>query len=246
MSETRLNQIVAVEKGIKQRVNNNISKIYHNAQKQDLFEGFYKKYTPVNEDGETYDPDKRKVTLNVTEILEDFSSNLIELFDITSVKDFTNCNAKADIVIGEICIGKDVPATYLLFLEKQLNDIKTFIEKLPLLDESENWEKDINTNLYKSEPNITYKTKKIQEALVLYNHTDKHPAQTQVITKDVTIGSWENIYLSGALPKPIQKQIMDKVLKLIKAVKFAREEANNIVVEPDQKIGEKIFNYLLG
>jgi len=32
-----------------------------------------------------------------------------------------------------------VPATYLLFLEKQLTDLHTLVSKLPVLDASETW-----------------------------------------------------------------------------------------------------------
>jgi hypothetical protein len=45
------------------------------------------------------------------------------------------------------------------------------------------------------------------------------------------------------MPAQRVNEILERVEKLQQAVKFAREEANNIEVE-DQRIGERIFEYL--
>jgi len=241
---SKLNQIIAVEKGIKGRNCSVISDLYKKIQKSDLFNGFSKKYRPKDEEGEKYPPESKKVIFNTNQILEEFNHSMVELFDITATKDWTNCNAFGDVVIdGKILLEK-VPASYLLFLEKQINDIKTFIENLPVLDESEDWDKDVNSGLYKTNSISTHKTKKVQKPIVLYEATDKHVAQTQLITEDMTVGYWDTIKNSGSMPQPEKKILIDKVNKLSKAVKFAREEANSTIVN-DKKIGEKLFNFLL-
>jgi hypothetical protein len=48
----KLNQIIAVLKGIKSRDTKTVSELYHAAQKPDLFNGFSKNYRPINEEGE--------------------------------------------------------------------------------------------------------------------------------------------------------------------------------------------------
>jgi len=46
----------------------------------------------------------------------------------------------------------DVPVTYLLFLEKQLTDLRTFVDKLPVLDPSVVWLQDPSSGDWRSEP----------------------------------------------------------------------------------------------
>jgi hypothetical protein len=42
--------------------------------------------------------------------------------------------AKADIKVGDAVIARDVPVTYLIWLEKQLVEMATVVGKLPVLD----------------------------------------------------------------------------------------------------------------
>lgn len=60
-----------------------------------------------------------------------------------------------------------------------------------------------------------------------------------------TVGNWETVKLSGAVTESERRNLFDKVEKLLKAVKFAREQAN-LVDAPQQEVGEKIMSYLLG
>ena len=57
--------------------------------------------------------DMCRTTLNVT-------GDLAELFDLILTQDSANCHAKADIKLGDTVIAGNIPATYLLFLEKKL------------------------------------------------------------------------------------------------------------------------------
>jgi hypothetical protein len=47
------------------------------------------------------------------------------------------------------------------------------------------------------------------------------------------------------LPAQRINELLARVERLQEAVKFAREEANNLEVE-EQKVGEKVFQYLFG
>ena len=40
--------------------------------------------------------------------------------------------AKADLVVDGVTLAKDLPVTYLLFLEKQLTELKAFVSKFHL------------------------------------------------------------------------------------------------------------------
>lgn len=240
---TKLNQVIAVEKGIKQKNNDVGSELYKALQKPALFNGLNKKYKPMEENGEKFAPESVKVQMNVANVLKENSRVLTELMDITATKDFANCAAKANVVVDGVTIVSDAPATYLLFLEKQLTDLHTMINTLPVLDSAEDWTLDENAGLYKTDATETIKTKKVQKSLVLLAPTDKHPGQAQLITDDQTVGHWETVKMSGAMPAPDKAALVEKIEKLQKAVKFAREEANTTEAAP-VKVGDKLLGWL--
>jgi hypothetical protein len=140
---------------------------------------------------------------------------------------------------------KDVPATYLLFLEKQLSDLHTFIGKMSELDPGADWNADPGTGLYKTDSISTQRTKKVQRPITLYEATKEHPAQTQLITEDVIAGQWLTIKYSGAIAPPRKKQLLARIEKLSNAVKFAREQANAAEAQ-DKKLGKDVFDFLFG
>lgn len=243
----KLCQVIAVESKVKAKAHEGISKIYQNVSKVDLLSGFARSYSPL-EDGpnaEQLPSEKKKVQLKVEDLLKDVQTTLSELFDLTATKDFANCEARADIVVGEAVLAKDVPVTYLLFLEKKLTDLHTLMSKLPTLDAAENWTYDVNQSCYSAEPKKTHRTKKVLKVLTLAQATDKHPAQAKEYTEDVVTGYWTTLTYSGALPADRVRQLTFRVETLQKAVKFAREEANSREVVT-VKVADKLFNYLLG
>jgi hypothetical protein len=239
----KLNQVIALEKSIKSRSCSKISELHKLSQKSDLFNGFIKTYSKKDEDGEEFPQEKKKVQLNAIEQLNNFSDSLTELFDITAIKDFTNCNAFADIVVDGKVLVEKAPTTFILFLEKQVNDIRTFVNNIPVLDEAEDWSKDDNSGLYKTNSVKTHKTKKLQKPIILAEATDKHQAITQLITEDVVVGYWDTIKHSGSLPLPVKTAIIERINKFADAVKTAREKAN-ITDTEEKKIGNQIFKYL--
>ena len=239
----KLNQILAIEKGLKTRVYAEFTELHNATQKPGLMNGFHKAYQPRDEEGETYPPESQKVQHNATDVFERVGVILTELFDITATKDWANCHAKADVVIDGRVLLKDVPATYLLFLEKQLSDLSTFVAKMAELDPGADWSVDPSTGLFRTEPQATQRTKKVQRPIVLYDATEHHPAQTQLITEDVIAGQWTTIKYSGAIPAPRKKQLLARIEKLSNAVKFAREQANGIEA-PEQKLAKDVFAYL--
>lgn len=240
----KLNQVVAVEKGVKSRVYAEFSEMHKQSQKPDLFTGFAKNYRKRDEEGEEYPPERKKVQLVAGTMLAQAATLLTELFDVTATKDWANCHARADVTVdGEVLLAQ-VPVPFLLFLEKQLSDLHTFVDKIPTLDESDDWQDDPNSGLFKTAAIPTQRTKKVQRPVVMYEATKEHPAQTQLITEDVTVGYWDTVKHSGALPIPRKALLLERLEALSKAVKFAREQAN-AADAPEQNVGRKIFEYLL-
>lgn len=241
---TKLNQIIAVEKGIKSRSYSEISEINKLVQKPALFNGFSKTYKPKEEDADTYPAESQKVQETVANVLKRVQTSKTELFDVTAQKDFANMGATANVVVDGKTVVANAPVPYLLFLEKELTDVRTLVGNLPVLDSDEDWNADVNSGLFKTAATVKNSTKKVQKPIVLYNATKEHPAQTQMITEDVVVGTWEQIKQSGAMPRPEKEKLSERVEKLLNAVKYAREEANQQEAKK-VSVGDALFGYLL-
>ena len=239
----KLNQVIAVEKGVKSRVFGSLSEIYKKFQKATLFSGMSRQYQKKDEEGEDYPSENTRVQASATQLLDDVKIAMSELLNITAQKDWANCHAKADIVVDGTVLLEQVPSTYLLFLEKQLNDLKDELAKIPELDPAHAWNFDAAANLYKADPTVTSKTRKVPKVIVKYDATEHHPAQTELIHTDEVVGTWKTVLQSGAMPPFQKKELQERVKKLIQAVKFAREEANGALA-PKQEIAEALFSYL--
>jgi hypothetical protein len=241
----KLNQIIAVEKGIKSSSHSAISELYKLVQKPVLFNGFSKTFAANDEDGEKLPQEQLRVQMTSDDALRGLSRSLRDLIQVTARKDYSNCEAAADVVVDGAVIVSNAPVPFLIFLEKRLVDIHSFIKALPTLDPAESWDKDPNSGLYRTPTTQTHRTKKTVKPIVKYPATPEHPAQTEMVTEDVITGYWSQVKMSGAMPSPDKEALLAAVVKLGQAVKTAREKANmaDEVKVPD--IGAAIFNYLL-
>src|SRR5579871_6180998 len=157
----RLNQIIAVEKGVKSQSFQELTEAHQSVQKPALLSGIARTYRPKDEEGEQLPPESTRVQVKAEDIIRQTVAILTRLFDVTATKDWTNCQARADVVVDGQTLLSQVPATHLLFLEKQVVDLTTFIRKLPVLDASEAWAFDTSTDSWATEPVQTVRTKKI-------------------------------------------------------------------------------------
>lgn len=239
----KLNQIIAVEKGVKGRAQGEITDAYQQLQKPALLAGISRTYRPKDEEGERLPAESTRVQMRTEEVFKKVSAALTELLDVTLTKDLANCEARADVAVDGTVLVPQAPVTFLLFLEKQLVDLHTFIKKLPVLDPSETWVYDSAQDCFATEPVETVRTKKVPRNHVKAEATEKHPAQVEVYYEDITVGFWRTVKFSGALPARRVADLLDRVEKLQRAVKFAREEANGHEVR-QQKVGEALFGYL--
>jgi hypothetical protein len=245
LSVAKLNQIIAIEKGVKSQTYAAISEIHKVNQKPELFNGMARIYHPLDDQGERLPDERKRVQFIAKGLLQQVEQRSSEMMDITARKDWTNCAATADLIVDGHTIAKSAPVTYLLFLEKQLTDMQTFVANLPVLDDAEDWSYDPNSGMYRSSETKTHRTQKVQKPVVLYPATPEHPAQTQMVVQDELAGHWHQTKFSGAMPKPEKEAMLARVAKLLQAVKMAREHANGIdeVGAPD--VGTAVFNYVL-
>ncbi|MFW5799520.1 MAG: hypothetical protein ACOCV8_01795 [Spirochaetota bacterium] len=239
----KLNQVIAIGNGEKSRAKKIMTKTYQKLDKEVLFLGLTKTYKPIDEEGEKLPKEEKFVQYTVKEAIKEVSDALISMINIVGTQDSANCEAKADITVDNNVIVEQVPVTHLLFLEKQLEDIYSFANSLPTLDPSEKWSFSEEANYYISDEKETVRTKKTPEVILKAEATKEHPAQTELIYVDKQVGFWHTVKFSGAIAKKEKDRILEKIRKLQKAVKFAREEANGIECEK-VKYGELILNYI--
>ena len=241
----KLCQMIAVANGAKSQTEKDIASIYHMVQKPPLLNGQMRVYTPKDEDGEQLPAEVQKVQFVLRSGLAGARKAWTRLFDVVATQDLGNCSATGSIVVEGVTVLHDVPVTHLLFLEKRLVDIRTFIEKVPVLDPGMDWEYDDAKGVYVSKAVKQTRTRKVQKPIVLYDATEHHPAQTQLVVEDVIDGYWQTTHFSTAMPADEKRDILERVSKLQKAVKFAREEANSAEVE-DMEVGDAIFDFIFG
>lgn len=242
---TKLNQIIAIEKSAKNAAATVLTKAYQNVQKAAPMTGISRTYQPLADGGEQLPPESVRVQLSAATIAQDVKSVLARMFDVVATKDNTNRLATANVVVDGRVILADVPVTFLLYLEKQLTDLRTFISKLPTLDPSEDWTWDDNALCYVSAPVQTVRSKKVPRNHVLAEATERHPAQVQVWHEDVSVGTWTTVKRSGALPGRQVAEALQRVEQLQVAVKQAREAANSVEVV-DLLVGNAITDFVFG
>lgn len=242
---TKLNQLIALEKGVTNRALQELTDVHHKLQKNTLYSGISRNYRPRDEEGERLPSESTRVQVRVNEELGKVRDSLERLFDVVATKDKTNTLASADIVVGDTTIAHNVPVPTLLYLEKKLTDILTFVKKLPKLDPSEEWEWDSTSDCWRTPVTETHRTKKVPKAFTKAPATERHPAQVEMFTEDIIVGYWETVKFSGALTSEQVREMVSRVTALQDAVKTAREEANSHDVE-DLKIGSAITRYIFG
>lgn len=184
----KLNQVIAVEKGVKAKTRQDLTAAQRGLDKPALLAGISRTYQPKDEEGEHLPPESTRVQVKAEDVLRDTAATLTRLFDVTATKDWANCDARADIEVEGRTLPRDVPVSYLLFLEKQLADLGAFIRKLPTLDAAESGSLDPSTGAWKTDAVRTAGTKKVPRNHVKAEATDKHPAQVEVYYEDIPVG----------------------------------------------------------
>lgn len=239
----KLNQIIALAAGKKGRAQQAITQLYHKLKKEALLTGIARTYRPKDEDGEQLPAESKHVQFRVEDAIGEASAVLKDLFAVVATQDHANTLAKADVVVQGKTILEAVPVTHLLFLEKQLVDLHTFVDSLPTLDPGEQWTRSAAADGYATELRQTTRTKKIPRNHVVAKATKEHAEQVQVYNEDVLVGYWDTINYSGAIPERQKNTLRARVRLLQDAVKAARELANCMDVE-HHSTGEAIMDYV--
>jgi len=240
-----LAQLLAIAKQRRKDANDAVTAAYHLAQKPALFNGMIKTYQPRDEDGVQLPSESQKVQQTVPNLYAAVRKAMAALFDVDADIATTNTFAKADVKIGDTVLLTGVYVPHLLFLEKQLTDLHTFVSKVPTLDPSVDWKLNDQTGLWETDKVQTHRTQRVKEYKVVVQATDKFPAQVASDEKDQVVGYWDTTRLSGAVPVTYQRKMLARISELLQAVKAAREEANRQAVasSPTSSILGYVFEF---
>jgi hypothetical protein len=241
---TQLHELLAVLQSKKSSSSKAFEEITNQFSKHsDRYDGMVRTYQPVKDDDEVLPPESKELGDRVTEKLDFVMEIFRDYFDVAMQIETTNQTARADIVVDGEAILFEIPATGLLFLEKQFKAIRTIINRVPTLDPAERWHWDEDNQVHTSEESKTVRPKKIFRNHVVSKATKEHPEQVQVYTEDVTIGTWTKKRFSGKITVFEKSQLMARVDKLINAIVQARQRANSVVISPIN-VGDVLWSWL--
>lgn len=240
----KLNQIIAVVAGKKTRAIKLLTES-HRGWNKEAIAGISKTYTPKDENGDKLPAENKTIHLDVPTKVRETMAQIADFWDVVISQDKGNTVAKATVEVNGKTFLEDMPVTCLLFLEKQLVDLHTFVSNLPILPPDRVWKWDGNRNCYVTDPIGTIRSMKVPTVIVKYKPTTEHPAQTELINQDETVGTWNTTYMSSAIPSAEKADMLSRVEALQDAMKAARAAANSVEIE-QVHMGAKILQHVFG
>lgn len=239
-----LNQLIAVRKGIQAEVHATVTKLHRDMQKPALLNGLVRTYRKIRDEDPDLPGERQLVQVRVKELLHQVERQYTRLWDVTAAVDWTNCEARADVVVDDVTVIENAPVSYLIFMEKQLTNLHTIVDEAAVLDSAERWTWNDEEQAWATDRTTTMRTKKEHRATVIVPPTEHHPAQVLPYQEDVPAGYWDTVKFSGALNGERRNQLLERIGTLREAVKVAREQANMVpAVQP--KPAAAVFAYLL-
>ena len=250
MSEKRkaeLHQLLPVEASLQGLAKNIITEAVSTFGKRERFTGGTKRLTMFDESRKAEEViEVLDITTTVADKLEYVEDQVVRYWDAFVQKERTNQDARADIIVDDVVIANDVPATALLGLENKLKEVRALFLATPTLAPGITWEKtdipDVYENPNKEERMKTEKTVQFKEVA---KATDKHPAQVEKWTADVPVGKYTTTALSSFLPVGKKSELLGRIDTLLQAVITARMAANSTEVV-HVEIGKALFNFIHG
>jgi hypothetical protein len=190
----------------------------------------------------------KKMETTVAEKLDYIGEMLTRAYDAYMQKEATNQTARATVEVDGKPFLENVPVVVLLGMEQRLKELRDVYEQIPTLQPGPHWETDksMRIGVYRArDPEVRFITKKTKRAFVMYEATDKHPAQVQALDEDVPVAKRTTHVWSGMLSVYDKSLLLDRVDTLIQAFKRARQRANEAELV-ERHMGKQIFQYLHG
>jgi len=245
----KLHELLAVESSLEGSAAKIMKETIKAFEKGFLFRGKIKTLEMFAEDDRVSNGvvERLDLTTTVEERLDFMKGFIADFFDAVFQKDCANQKATADIIIGDFTIATNVPATFLLSMEKKLKTLRPIFELIPTLEQGVKWEDAPDQGggiSVTAEPKVSFKTKKTKKWVEVSKATKEHKAQVQFWDDTENCGKYIETFSSGEVT-PARKSLFIKNLdNLINAVKEARQRANCVEV-PAVRIGNDLMKYLL-
>ena len=207
------------------------------------------------EEGQKDEPKEyQHMTTTIKDKLDYNNKSIIRYFDALIQKEATNQVAKSDLIVDGVTIATDVPATMLLGLESRLKVVRSVYIAIPTLPPNVEWKKDPQKgdNVYsRVHPEEKMKTEKIFKVQVLYDarfpkegeRGESLPAQVEKISETKNVGVYKKNIWTGIISPAEKSKLLERVDKLLRAVKKARQRANSTEVLK-VSIGKNLFDYI--
>ena len=249
----KLHELLAVENTLGEtanRIRKETTKTL--ATKETIFAGMTKEHIIFDDELQHLKQatDVKEVQSTTDEQLKFLTDNLIKYWDVTYQKDDANQRAFADIVIDGKTIVEKVPSTTLLSMEKKLDSILATYNALPTLDAAKAWKpaegygkKGVWVTVHDRENQHTITYKNYEEVSPA---TKEHKAQIVQVEKTDVIGKYIIKEFSGAVTSLDKAERLERLTKLIAAVKTARQRANSVEVNTKLKFADAIIGYING
>jgi hypothetical protein len=245
-----LHELLAVETEKKATYEKMMSEAFNTfSKKTEHFQGHVKTlkmFSAERENEETSGLETKELVSTVDEKLDYALSFAVAYLDVVVQKEVTNQKAKADLIVDGVVFGKDLPVTFLLGLEDKLKKIRQMYEVIPTLQPGIKWEPTTTerAGVYKaSVVEERLKTEQQVRHKVVYDATDKHPAQIEKWTDQVPVGKYATEKWSGMITPAEKSKRMARIDIMIEACKKARMRANNEEIVP-VSIGKKLIDYI--
>ena len=216
-----------------------------------LFKKVKRVYEKATEqEGEKVEPVIEEETPLVTTVAKEANFVLTkfgEMVDLLYTIDHANTQAKGDIVLSDgTKIASDVPATFLVHLEKRVNEVIDLIQAMATADPVQGFkiDTDAGKNILQARPLRRPRTANVIEYPIVAPATDKHPAQVKEVSRTILTGHTTTYEWSG-LPTVAQKSdLMRRATEIKNSVAKARARANETKVE-QKRIFDPIQKYIL-
>jgi hypothetical protein len=247
----QLHEVLSVDRDLEQRDQTSRGEAIQILAQSGAFRGFVKTLTMFKEEDkceEAANSETSVITYTVEQIFDAAFGESIKYVDAVAQKERTNQEARADIVLEDgTVIVRDVPATVLLSLERQVVEWRKGIQAAPVLSAGLEWEDDadLGKGIYKNKHDIKrLRTKNVKVPIELSPATNQHPAQVQLADDTITTGEYVEQHWSAML-KPARKiELLTRINDLSNAIKKARMRANKTEIV-HIAVGEPIFEWLL-
>ena len=218
------------------------------------FTGLRRTFTPFAVDesqgetaGERLEAETHLVK-TVAEVLDRMRKHIVDAFDVSYQIDEGNTRARADIVVDEHVLAEQVPATFLLQLEKRLRELRTVVKDTPTFDPVRRWEPDTTADKEHVSAGRAGRHAAQATRSQVQRHVRGDPRSIRLrstSSKSTSrLGEIRAYDWSGMISPGRKAALMQRLDDVIEAVKTARARANSIEIDPSRRVASKILDFV--